>query len=395
MGCVFLHDVGIFIDSKHTGYYILKHKGKHNETSEILNSQIYYETNIRDCTQKLMAIPIILIGKYGPHSNMLIIRKKTKKNPIRNMGAYLNKTIIKKEENETTWEIEHFEPHGRQYSEERDVNKAIDEVVHDILKHDPEYNKDNVKITHPNQLCKLTTRTNETLQQILGYTKYRGSCSVFSMWYSFNRLLYPEKESAQIYEEMNKTLLNSKNPSETIENIILSFVSLINIDIDTFKVGNDKFLKVGNQKEITEKSNQIVIRIQDKINRLLTEQTPVEVMKIQGKINELLTQQKSIELNIILGEINRLLTHQSPVESMISQDKINELLTEQKTTKLKQIHDEIKKLLTPDTFGRGLKKTRKKKNEKRKKQKKEKTKKGKNKKRKKQKIIIKETNNII
>ena len=311
------------------------------------------------------------------------------------MGAYLNKTIIKKEENETTWEIEHFEPHGRQYSEERDVNKAIDEVVHDILKHDPEYNKDNVKITHPNQLCKLTTRTNETLQQILGYTKYRGSCSVFSMWYSFNRLLYPEKESAQIYEEMNKTLLNSKNPSETIENIILSFVSLINIDIDTFKVGNDKFLKVGNQKEITEKSNQIVIRIQDKINRLLTEQTPVEVMKIQGKINELLTQQKSIELNIILGEINRLLTHQSPVESMISQDKINELLTEQKTTKLKQIHDEIKKLLTPDTFGRGLKKTRKKKNEKRKKQKKEKTKKGKNKKRKKQKIIIKETNNII
>ena len=88
-----------------------------------------------------MAIPIILIGKYGPHSNMLIIRKKTKKNPIRNMGAYLNKTIIKKEENETTWEIEHFEPHGRQYSEERDVNKAIDELVHDILKYDHEYNE--------------------------------------------------------------------------------------------------------------------------------------------------------------------------------------------------------------------------------------------------------------
>ena len=56
------------------------------------------------------------------------------------------------------------------------------------------------------------------------------------MWYSFNRILYPEKESEQIYKEMNQTLLSSKNPSQTIENIILSFVSLINIDINTFKI---------------------------------------------------------------------------------------------------------------------------------------------------------------
>jgi hypothetical protein len=258
-GLCFLHEVGIYRykDYDKPDFYVLKNAGKPNQTTHgEWNPQMYYETNIRDCKQKLMAIPIALTGKNG-HSNMLIIRKKKQKNPIKNMGAYLNKTIIKKEENKTTWEIEHFEPHGKQNEhEERYVNRAIVNLVHDILKHDPEYNKDNIKITHPNQLCKLTTRTHETLQQILYHdTKYNGSCSMFSMWYSFNRVLYPEKESAQIYEEMNHTLLSSKNPSETIENIILSFVSLINIDIDSFKVGNDRLLLPTTQIEIETKKN--------------------------------------------------------------------------------------------------------------------------------------------
>ena len=253
-GLCFLHEVGIYFDSykdaKHL-FFVLKHAGKLEQTvNKRWDAEIYYKTNIRDCKQELMAIPITLIGKYGPHSNMLIIRKQTKKNPIRNIFAYLNKTIIKKEKNETIWEIEHFEPHGKQKHEERDINKAIDDLVHDILNHDAEYNKDNIKITHPNQLCKLTGETNETLQDILRDTKYGGSCTMFSMWYSFNRILYPEKESAQIYEEMNHTLLSSKNPSETIENIILSFVSLINIDIDSFKIGNDRFLMTATQKII-------------------------------------------------------------------------------------------------------------------------------------------------
>ena len=93
--------------------------------------------------------------------------------------------------------------------DEDDVNEEVDKLVHDILKHDPEYNKDNVKIIHPKQLCKLTTKTNKILQQILlNNTKYEGSCSIFSMWYSFNRILYPEKESEQIYKEMNRIAHN-------------------------------------------------------------------------------------------------------------------------------------------------------------------------------------------
>ena len=213
-GLCFLNKIGIDFDEDEdkTDFFVLKHVGKHDQ--QILNDwnpQIYYETNIRECTQPLMAIPINLIGTYDSHSNMLIITKK--------------------EDKKTTWEIEHFEPNGReQDNEEYDVNEEVDKLVHDILKHDPEYNKDNVKITHPNELCKLTTKTNKVLQQILlNNTKYEGSCTIFSMWYSFNRILYPEKESEQIYKEMNQTLLSSKNPSQTIENIILSFVSLINI----------------------------------------------------------------------------------------------------------------------------------------------------------------------
>jgi len=238
-GLCFLHDVGVEFDTdKDTHFFfILKHAGKSEESEtheNEWNSQMYYETNIRECRQPLMAIPINLVIN-GSHTNMLIIRKE-----------------------ETKWEIEHFEPHGRQETKEEDdaVNQAIDELVHDILKHDPEYNKDNVKIIHPNELCKLTGKTSQILQQILNNTKYEGTCTIFSMWYSFNRLLYPEKGSAQIYREMNDTLLRSRNPSETIENIIISFVSLINIDIDRFKIGKDRVFMFVTQEEIEERKEK-------------------------------------------------------------------------------------------------------------------------------------------
>jgi hypothetical protein len=348
-GLCFLHNVRIYFDKDDKPeFYVFKNAGKSGETTgEKWNPQMYYETNIRDCNQKLMAIPIGLIGENHGHSNMLIIRKRKQKNPLTNIGAYLNKTIIKQEKNKTTWIIEHFEPHGRQDEDEYYVNKAIYDLVHDILKYDPEYNGNNIKIIHPNQLCRLTGEMNEILQQILGGTKYKGSCTMFSMWYSFNRVLYPEKESAQIYEEMNDTLLSSKNPSETIENIILSFVSLINIDIDSLKIGNNRFLMTHTQKNIeNRKENKKfieIMEIQYKIRRLLTEQNSIE---LKHKINKLLTEQKSIELNKILGEINKLLTYQNPIEVMEIKDKITNLLTEQNQMELKQIHDEINKLLT-------------------------------------------------
>ena len=257
-GLCFLNKIGIDFDEDEdkTEIFVLKHAGKHDQTSfNDWNPQIYYETNIRECTQPLMAIPINLVGTYDSHSNMLIITKK--------------------EDKKTTWEIEHFEPNGReQDNEEYDVNEEVDKLVHDILKHDPEYNKDNVKIIHPKQLCKLTTKTNKILQQILlNNTKYEGSCSIFSMWYSFNRILYPEKESEQIYKEMNQTLLSSKNPSQTIENIILSFVSLINIDINTFKIGNDRILMTNAQNKIKERKNKNLKF--SRIEKMINEENPI------------------------------------------------------------------------------------------------------------------------
>jgi len=226
-GLCFLNNVGIFFDDSISPKFMLyKNLGRKTQKVEKeWNSKIYYDTNIKECTQQIMTIPIDLLGKYGHHSNMLIIKKNTTTNQV-------------------TWEIEHFEPHGRQFSEEVSVNKAVQELVHDILINDPEYNKDNIKITHPNQLCRLTEPIDKILQQILDNTKYEGSCTIFSMWYSFNRILYPQKESEQIYKEMNDTLNKSTNPSKTIENIISTFLSLINIDIDNnkFEVGNSRLL---------------------------------------------------------------------------------------------------------------------------------------------------------
>jgi DNA integrity scanning protein DisA with diadenylate cyclase activity len=55
---------------------------------------------------------------------------------------------------------------------------------------------------------------------------------------------------------MNDALLRSRNPSETIENIILSFVSLINIDIDSFKIGKDRVFMFVTQEEIEERKEK-------------------------------------------------------------------------------------------------------------------------------------------
>ena len=66
-GLCFLNHVGIaFIDNYPISFYVLKHAGKSGQTTrEEWNPQMYYETNILDCNQKLMAIPISLIVTYG------------------------------------------------------------------------------------------------------------------------------------------------------------------------------------------------------------------------------------------------------------------------------------------------------------------------------------------
>ena len=100
--------------------------------------------------------------------------------------------------------------------------------------------KDQIEIVHPEQLCRLKQTHNNQLQQLLEGTEFNGTCAIFSLWYSFYRLLYPSLTSEEVYEQMNDRLLKSKNRTETIKMIIQTFLSLVKIDIDSGVVSENR-----------------------------------------------------------------------------------------------------------------------------------------------------------
>jgi hypothetical protein len=214
-------------------YYIKKHVGKQTIFAEQFYPDLYYKTNIENCKHKYMAIPISYIeigAKYG-HANMLIIHK-----------------------DENTIKVEHFEPHGdsfSSYDEEKNerINKYIDHLVYSLFVRNG-YTKEDIEIIHPEDLCNLRKETHNQLQQLLSGTKFSGTCTIFSMWYSFYRLLYPSLSSDEVYRQMNDRLERSTNRTETIKMIIQTFLSLIKINIDDYTISGERKLVSNIQSEI-------------------------------------------------------------------------------------------------------------------------------------------------
>lgn len=203
-------------------YYIMKHVGKQTQFSQKFIPDLYYKTNIENCKHQYMAIPISYseIGAKSAHANMLIIHK-----------------------DENTIKVEHFEPHGDyfSYDEEKNekINKYIDRLVYSLFVRNG-YTKEDIEIIHPEQLCNLKKSTHSQLQQLLSGTEFSGTCTIFSMWYSFYRLLYPSLSSEEVYRQMNDRLERSTNRTETIKMIIQTFLSLIKINIDDYTISGER-----------------------------------------------------------------------------------------------------------------------------------------------------------
>jgi hypothetical protein len=212
-------------------FYIRQHYGKDNKKStEQFDPELYYETNIEKCQHKYMAIPIGFQEiKFG-HANMLIIHK--------------DKNTIK---------VEHFEPHGDFYSldpeKNKKINKYIDHLVYSLFVRNG-YTKNRIEIIHPEQLCNLNKSFRHQLQQLLAGTNFSDTCAIFSMWYSFYRLLYPALSSDEVYRQMNNRLERSKNRTETIKMIIQTFLSLIKINIDDYTISGERTINPRAQHSI-------------------------------------------------------------------------------------------------------------------------------------------------
>jgi ankyrin repeat protein len=88
------------------------------------------------------------------------------------------------------------------------------------------------------------------LQQLLAGTNFSDTCAIFSMWYSFYRLLYPALSSDEVYRQMNNRLERSKNRTETIKMIIQTFLSLIKINIDDYTISGERTINPRAQHSI-------------------------------------------------------------------------------------------------------------------------------------------------
>ena len=235
----FLNDIVLEVDNEldpsiiddealKTLTFVNNHGGKINNSVSKFDPTIYYDTNVATCVSKYMAIPISLQFKYdGGHANMLIFNMEENESGLK---------IIK---------VEHFEPHGNTFgydlAENTRINKFIDRLVYLLFIGRVGINsKDQIEIVHPEQLCRLKQTHNNQLQQLLEGTEFNGTCAIFSLWYSFYRLLYPSLTSEEVYEQMNDRLLKSKNRTETIKMIIQTFLSLVKIDIDSGVVSENR-----------------------------------------------------------------------------------------------------------------------------------------------------------
>ena len=210
-------------------FYIWSHVGKSSETKIGFNSMLYYNNEIKQCDSNIIAIPFsfFFIGDDSSHANMLIIDRTD------------NQHIV----------VEHFEPHGKLYLrnevKQNTINNAVENLIIDIFTNSPNGSPD-IKFLHPEELCQLSKESNKVLQSFTSDSnKWSGSCSFFSLWYAFKRLLEPDKNSRQIYLEINTFLkINKNNIDNFMQEIISTFFSFLNIDLDNFTLKQRKIDKV-------------------------------------------------------------------------------------------------------------------------------------------------------
>ena len=270
IGICVLHEIIIWKNIGNTGQtmYVIPHNygyddmpesGKQHNTS-YLDEELYYNTQIKECPNNIMAIPISIYNNNDEmsHANMLIV-KKQENNPVKIL-------------------VEWFEPFGNRTTENNEFE--ITQLIHNLFVYD-------LRITRQDEINIMSVSQNCSLQMHVVFSKYSKSCAIFSLWYAIERLLHPEKDPIETYKNM-EMYLTKLNPTLAIKNIILSFMMLININNDGVindkkKIDKSILSKIiggrnKTKKILTHKSEDYKLSV---VEYYLTEdKTPEEVCKI-------------------------------------------------------------------------------------------------------------------
>ncbi len=118
--------------------------------------------------------------------------------------------------------IEHFEPNGPYLTQYKDDIESDCRAV--VLKAYP-----NMQIEYhaPNNICVDNSQRRMQSRININY-KHSGSCSIFAMWYMFNRIIFMERESAQeTFKRMDEII--KKNP-KYISKLVYGFISVLSTE---------------------------------------------------------------------------------------------------------------------------------------------------------------------
>lgn len=201
----FLHEIRL----TNSDTSIRTHSGKKSFARTQFDPVKYRNEQIDPCKSNIMAIPII-------------ITMVTPTNTITPGSGHSNVLIIQKHDSNQTLEAELFEPHGKKRPTQYEMEDIQFRNLLEVLF--PEYT---INFIPPVDLCPEI----KGLQGRVKSGNWSGTCTMFTMWYAFLRLLSPSTSREDIYAYMFE-VFEKESPENVIEYITTAFTDLVKININ-------------------------------------------------------------------------------------------------------------------------------------------------------------------
>ena len=213
-GLCFLHTIrfSFYEDMKSHSIWIHKHSGKSKVKNSTFDQAKYIKSEIQNCKEKVMAIPIGFdFNRTVSHANVLFIKLGE-----RNKNG---KIIV---------ELERFDPHGALYKNDMlksyYVNGLVETLGNMLF---PSQHYEIKPLIQPVDHCPKLNISG--LQGLTNNSAYEGSCTTFVILYSILKSINPERAQSEIADDIHKILLKHNNPTMIVRLIINVLTGMLNI----------------------------------------------------------------------------------------------------------------------------------------------------------------------
>jgi len=214
-GLCFLHTIrfSFYEDMNSHSIWIHKHSGKLKVKNSTFNAAKYIKSEIQNCKEKVMAIPIgfDFNSRTVSHENILFIKLGE-----RNKNG---KIIV---------ELERFDPHGALYKNDMlksyYVNGLMETLGNMLF---PSQHYEVKPLIQPVDHCPKLNISG--LQGLTNNSAYEGSCTTFGILYSILKSINPERAQSEIADDIHKILLKHNNPTLIVRLIINVLTGMLNI----------------------------------------------------------------------------------------------------------------------------------------------------------------------